>query len=221
MGYVRQVREYVYGMRNGQLRCISVGRKVHILLLIHGYVPILPFIYRHRTIADRILHMCLVPSRRLVKRDVSYEFMNRQMVWHAFTVSSLPKQHSHLSNKFSGPGIPSFPPSTPWRPVHPSPTLPPHVWRQYEHFFPYSIHSRCFIFFDKARRGATSITPEWKVLGSTTRPVCDLCRERILFPEPFRTGECIHLSDNCTKPQYGTEFLDFGTTSLPRLGSNV
>lgn len=31
--------------------------------------------------------MTLVPSRRLVKRDVSYEFMNRQMVWHAFTVS--------------------------------------------------------------------------------------------------------------------------------------
>jgi peroxin-2 len=29
--------------------------------------------------------MTLVPSRRLVKRDVSYEFMNRQMVWHAFT----------------------------------------------------------------------------------------------------------------------------------------
>lgn len=33
--------------------------------------------------------MSLVPSRRLVKRDVSYEFMNRQMVWHAFTVRSL------------------------------------------------------------------------------------------------------------------------------------
>jgi len=29
--------------------------------------------------------MSLVPARRLVKRDVSYEFMNRQMVWHAFT----------------------------------------------------------------------------------------------------------------------------------------
>ena len=42
---------------------------------------------RHRTIADRILGMRLEPSRRLVKRDVSYEFMNRQMVWHAFTVS--------------------------------------------------------------------------------------------------------------------------------------
>ena len=31
--------------------------------------------------------MSLVPSRRLLQRDVSYEFMNRQMVWHAFTVS--------------------------------------------------------------------------------------------------------------------------------------
>lgn len=45
--------------------------------------------FRHRTIADRMLGMRLEPSRRLVKRDVSYEFMNRQMVWHAFTVSDL------------------------------------------------------------------------------------------------------------------------------------
>jgi len=34
---------------------------------------------RYRTIADRLLCMNLVPSRRLVKRDVSYEFMNRQI----------------------------------------------------------------------------------------------------------------------------------------------
>ncbi|KAG6854856.1 hypothetical protein C0991_012046 [Blastosporella zonata] len=40
---------------------------------------------RYRTIADRVLNMKLVPSRRLIQRDVSYEFMNRQMVWHAFT----------------------------------------------------------------------------------------------------------------------------------------
>ncbi|KAJ7638979.1 peroxisomal biogenesis factor 2 [Roridomyces roridus] len=40
---------------------------------------------RFRTVADRLLQMSLVPSGRLVKRDVSYEFMNRQMVWHAFT----------------------------------------------------------------------------------------------------------------------------------------
>jgi len=40
---------------------------------------------RFRTIADRLLNLSLVPSRRFVKREVSYEFMNRQMVWHAFT----------------------------------------------------------------------------------------------------------------------------------------
>ncbi|KAK0468178.1 peroxisomal biogenesis factor 2 [Desarmillaria tabescens] len=40
---------------------------------------------RFRTIADRLVNMRLVPSRALLRRDVSYEFMNRQMVWHAFT----------------------------------------------------------------------------------------------------------------------------------------
>lgn len=43
----------------------------------------------YRTLADRLLHMRLVPSRGRVERDVSYEFMNRQMVWHAFTVGRL------------------------------------------------------------------------------------------------------------------------------------
>ena len=42
----------------------------------------------YRTVADRLLNLRLVPARRLVQRDVSYEFMNRQMVWHAFTVCS-------------------------------------------------------------------------------------------------------------------------------------
>ncbi|KAJ7682652.1 Pex12 amino terminal region-domain-containing protein [Mycena polygramma] len=56
----------------------------------HSLVALLSFIAflwdgRFRTVADRLLKMSLVPSRRLVKRDVSYEFMNRQMVWHAFT----------------------------------------------------------------------------------------------------------------------------------------
>ncbi|KAJ6628748.1 Pex12 amino terminal region-domain-containing protein [Mycena sp. CBHHK59/15] len=56
----------------------------------HALVALLSFIAflwdgRFRTVVDRLLNMNLVPSRRLVKRDVSYEFMNRQMVWHAFT----------------------------------------------------------------------------------------------------------------------------------------
>ncbi|KAJ7507959.1 peroxisomal biogenesis factor 2 [Mycena galericulata] len=56
----------------------------------HSLAALLSFVAflwdgRFRTVADRLLNMSLVPSRRLVKRDVSYEFMNRQMVWHAFT----------------------------------------------------------------------------------------------------------------------------------------
>ena len=43
---------------------------------------------RYRTLTDRLLQMRLAPARKLVKRNVSYEFMNRQMVWHAFTVSN-------------------------------------------------------------------------------------------------------------------------------------
>jgi len=44
------------------------------------------FLGRYRTITDRILGLRLVPTRALLNRNVSYEFMNRQMVWHAFTV---------------------------------------------------------------------------------------------------------------------------------------
>lgn len=43
--------------------------------------------------------MRLLPSKMLANRQISYEFMNRQMVWHAFTVrgrsvaSSIPSSH--------------------------------------------------------------------------------------------------------------------------------
>ncbi|PFH52844.1 hypothetical protein AMATHDRAFT_139077 [Amanita thiersii Skay4041] len=52
-----------------------------------GLINFIAFLWngRHRTLVDRLLGMQLVPSRKLVRRDVSYEFMNRQMVWHAFT----------------------------------------------------------------------------------------------------------------------------------------
>ncbi|KAF9226597.1 hypothetical protein BS17DRAFT_775870 [Gyrodon lividus] len=40
---------------------------------------------RYRSLIDRLLKMSLVPTTSQVKREVSYEFMNRQMVWHAFT----------------------------------------------------------------------------------------------------------------------------------------
>jgi peroxin-2 len=41
---------------------------------------------RYRTMADRILRLRLVPARPIVTRNVSYEFMNREMVWHSLTV---------------------------------------------------------------------------------------------------------------------------------------
>lgn len=41
---------------------------------------------RYRTLADRLIGLKLVPARRIVTRNVNYEFMNKQMVWHAFTV---------------------------------------------------------------------------------------------------------------------------------------
>lgn len=57
---------------------------------IHNSLALLNFISflvdgRYRTLADRLLKLRLVPTRRLIRRDVSYEFMNRQMVWHSFT----------------------------------------------------------------------------------------------------------------------------------------
>ncbi|KAI0053013.1 hypothetical protein FA95DRAFT_1601369 [Auriscalpium vulgare] len=59
---------------------------------LHGVLALGSFVSflwdgRYRTLADRLLGMQLVPARPLIRRDVSYEFMNRQMVWHAFTVS--------------------------------------------------------------------------------------------------------------------------------------
>lgn len=42
---------------------------------------------RYRTLIDRMLAMRLVYSKKSMNRQVSFEFLNRQMVWHAFTVS--------------------------------------------------------------------------------------------------------------------------------------
>ena len=44
---------------------------------------------RYRTLADRLLGIRLVYAQRTVHRNVSFEYLNRQLVWHAFTVSHL------------------------------------------------------------------------------------------------------------------------------------
>ncbi|KAI9724281.1 MAG: peroxisome assembly protein (Peroxin-2) [Chrysothrix sp. TS-e1954] len=40
---------------------------------------------RYRTLLDRILRLRLAPSTSQVSREVSFEYLNRQLVWHAFT----------------------------------------------------------------------------------------------------------------------------------------
>ncbi|KKK18813.1 hypothetical protein P175DRAFT_0437860 [Aspergillus ochraceoroseus IBT 24754] len=40
---------------------------------------------RYRTLVDRILRMRLTPPSAQASREVSFEYLNRQLVWHAFT----------------------------------------------------------------------------------------------------------------------------------------
>lgn len=52
-----------------------------------AFVSFLVFLYngKYRTLTDRLLRMRLVPSSNQTNREVSFEFLNRQLVWHAFT----------------------------------------------------------------------------------------------------------------------------------------
>ena len=47
-----------------------------VVFLLHG---------RYRTLLDRVLRMRLAPPTGQVSREVSFEYLNRQLVWHAFT----------------------------------------------------------------------------------------------------------------------------------------
>ncbi|KJZ77388.1 Peroxisomal biogenesis factor 2 [Hirsutella minnesotensis 3608] len=47
-----------------------------LVFLLHG---------RYRTLLDRMLRMRLAPPTSHVSREVSFEYLNRQLVWHAFT----------------------------------------------------------------------------------------------------------------------------------------
>ncbi|KAF2013979.1 hypothetical protein BU24DRAFT_373721 [Aaosphaeria arxii CBS 175.79] len=40
---------------------------------------------RYRTLTDRILRLRLTPTSHSTSREVSFEYLNRQLVWHAFT----------------------------------------------------------------------------------------------------------------------------------------
>ncbi|KAF2756246.1 hypothetical protein EJ05DRAFT_512776 [Pseudovirgaria hyperparasitica] len=40
---------------------------------------------RYRTLLDRVLRLRLTPTSHATSREVSFEYLNRQLVWHAFT----------------------------------------------------------------------------------------------------------------------------------------
>ncbi|KAK0658668.1 Peroxisomal biogenesis factor 2 [Lasiodiplodia hormozganensis] len=40
---------------------------------------------RYRTLVDRVLGLRLTPTAAAISREVSFEYLNRQLVWHAFT----------------------------------------------------------------------------------------------------------------------------------------
>lgn len=40
---------------------------------------------RYRTLLDRVLRLRLTPPSSQISREVSFEYLNRQLVWHAFT----------------------------------------------------------------------------------------------------------------------------------------
>ncbi|EJU06432.1 hypothetical protein DACRYDRAFT_113142 [Dacryopinax primogenitus] len=63
--------------------CLTSAENAHAVLGLAGFVTFL-WDGRYRTITDRILGLRLVSSRR-VDRVISYEYMNRQIVWHALT----------------------------------------------------------------------------------------------------------------------------------------
>lgn len=52
-----------------------------------AFVSFLVFLLRgrYRTLLDRILRIRLAPPTSQVSREVSFEYLNRQLVWHAFT----------------------------------------------------------------------------------------------------------------------------------------
>ncbi|CEG68793.1 hypothetical protein RMATCC62417_04985 [Rhizopus microsporus] len=68
-------------------------RAYKILQIVEKYWKLLSFMNflvflrngKYRTLIDRLLCMRLVYAKKSVNREVSFEFLNRQMVWHAFT----------------------------------------------------------------------------------------------------------------------------------------
>ncbi|CEP09727.1 hypothetical protein [Parasitella parasitica] len=71
-------------IRNKIYRVLQAGEKYWKAF---SLINFLVFLWngKYRTLVDRVLAMRLVYSKKSMNRQVSFEFLNRQMVWHAFT----------------------------------------------------------------------------------------------------------------------------------------
>lgn len=67
-----------------------LSRFSSLLSTTHSIAALTSFLFflvngKYRTILDRILRLRLTPTTSQVHREVSFEYLNRQLVWHAFT----------------------------------------------------------------------------------------------------------------------------------------
>lgn len=62
----------------------SIASTIHSMAAF-GFFLVFLFNGRYRTLIDRILRLRLAPPISQVSREVNFEYLNRQLVWHAFT----------------------------------------------------------------------------------------------------------------------------------------
>jgi peroxin-2 len=82
--------EHDDGYERPSLRVQRLSRLTSMLSTVHSAAACASFLVfllhgRYRTLLDRILRMRLAPPTSQVSREVSFEYLNRQLVWHAFT----------------------------------------------------------------------------------------------------------------------------------------
>ncbi|TKA25467.1 hypothetical protein B0A50_06334 [Salinomyces thailandicus] len=86
--------EHLSGIENGYDEPSAMIKRLSRLTTLAGatheiaaFASFLIFLYngKYRTLTDRLLRLQLVPSSNQTSREVSFEYLNRQLVWHAFT----------------------------------------------------------------------------------------------------------------------------------------
>ena len=86
--------DYLSGIENGYEEpspaMKRLARLTTLLSTTHDVAGLISFLVflcngKYRTLADRLLRLRLVPSSNQTSREVSFEYLNRQLVWHAFT----------------------------------------------------------------------------------------------------------------------------------------